>query len=391
MEERLLQFRVGVVVILAALIVGILIFLFGEGWTPQYSVILRPKTAPGVTRNTPVRKNGILIGRVAQVETADRGVLLKMNIHRDEKLFQDEIAQIGTESFLGDAVIDILPGTTEIRGVQILHGEEMLNVHVKPNPLEAVDVIIDLKGKVSDAVDAIKRAGDTVDRAGQGITKVTERVQESLGDENSDIKVILSNVRRMTETADTALGNLNKVMQRIDEFASDETFKGELKETIKGLPAFFTDMKTTMADARVAINKITEVGDKANVNLDNIKDFTKSLGAEGPAMVEQLRSTLTGVERMVKNIDDFSIALNSGEGSLNRFLNDPKLYNNLNETLENARDVSARLKPLMNDLRIFADSLARDPGQLGVRGALQRRPAGSGYKGMIDSENKSGW
>ena len=191
MEERLLQFRVGVVVILAVLIVGTLIFLFGEGWTPQYSVILRPPKAPGVTRNTPVRKNGILIGRVAQVENAERGVLLKMNIHRDEKLFQDEIAQIGSESFLGDAVIDILPGASEIRGTQVRPGEEMFNVHVKPNPLEVVDVVIDLKGKVSEAVDSIKRAGDTVDRAGQGISAVTDKVQEALGDENSDVKIIL--------------------------------------------------------------------------------------------------------------------------------------------------------------------------------------------------------
>lgn len=391
MEERLLQFRVGVVVILAALIVGILIFLFGEGWTPQYSVILRPKTATGVTRNTPVRKNGILIGRVAQVQTTDRGVLVKMNIHRDEKLYQDEIAQIGTESFLGDAVIDIVPGTSEVRGALINPGDEMINVYSKPNPLEVVDVVIDLKGKVSDAVDSIKRAGDTVDRAGQGITKVTDRVQEALGDENSDIKLILSNVRQMTETADVALRNLNKVMERIDEFASDEQFQGELKETIKGLPDFFNEMKTTMADARGAINRFNEVGERANVNLANIEEFTESLGSDGPSIVQQLRVSLDDIDRMVKNFDEFSKSLNSDEGSLHRFLNDPQIYNSLNETIANVRDMSVRLKPLMNDLRIFADSLARDPGQLGVRGALQRRPAGSGYKGMVDSEDATSW
>ncbi len=393
MEERLLQFRVGVVVILAVLIMGILIFLFGEGWTPQYSVTLRPKSAPNVTRNTPVRKNGILIGRVAKVETADKGVIVKLNIKRDEKIFQDEVAQIGTESFLGDAVIDILPGSSEVHGPLIAAGEEMLNVRVKPNPLEVVDVFIDLKDKISDTVDSIKRAGDTVDQAGKGITKVTEKFQEALGDENGDLKVILQNVRKLSETADMALGNLNSVMEKLNEFASDESFKGELKETIKGLPEFFNDAKATMADAREAINKFGAVGDRADANLANIEDFTKALGSEGPAIVSQLKTSMEGIDRLVKNVDDFSRAINSGEGTLGRIIKDPSLYENLNATLENARDVSYRLKPLMNDLRTFADSLARDPGQLGVRGALQRKPAGAGYKGTVtnESERETAW
>ena len=30
---------------------------------------------------------------------------------------------------------------------------------------------------------------------------------------------------------------------------------------------------------------------------------------------------------------------------------------------------------------MIADGIARDPGQLGIRGALNRRPANTGYKG----------
>jgi phospholipid/cholesterol/gamma-HCH transport system substrate-binding protein len=391
MEERLLQFRVGVVVILAALIIGILIFLFGEGWTPQYSVTVRAKTAPGVTKNTPVRKNGILIGRVGRVETADRGVVLRLNIKRDEKIYQDEVAQIGTESFLGDAVIDIMPGTSEIRGALLRAGDEMANVRVKPNPMEVVDVVIDLKAKISDAVDSVTRAGNTIDQAGKGISQVTNKIDDALGDENGDIKVILENIRKLSETADSALGNVNNVMKKLDEFVSDETFKGELKETIKGLPEFFDNAKATLADAREAIGKFNEVGAKADTNLANLEDFTKSLGSEGPAIVTQLKTTMEGIDRLVKNVDEFSSSLNSGGGSLGRILKDPELYDNLSATLSNARDVSTRLKPLMNDLRIFADSLARDPGQLGVRGALQKKPAGSGFKGTVFETSEPVW
>jgi phospholipid/cholesterol/gamma-HCH transport system substrate-binding protein len=391
MDERLLQFRVGVVVILASLIIGILIFLFGEGWTPQYAVTLRAKSAPNVTRNTPVRKNGILIGRVARVETVDRGVVVSLNIKRNEKIFQDEVAQIGTESFLGDAVIEIVPGTAEIRGPQLRPGDEMVNVRVKPNPMEAVDVFIELKDTVADAIGSVKRAADTVDQAGQGIGKVADTIQESLGNENSDVKVILENIRRLTETADTALGTLNGVMQKLDEFTADEEFKGDLKETIKGLPDFFKDAKTTMADARDAINQFKSVGERADVNLGNIEAFTKSLGENGPGTLEKLRTSLDGIDRLVKNVDEFAAALNSEQGTLGRLIKDPSLYDNLNATLENAREVSYRLKPLMNDLRLFADGLARDPSQLGVRGALQHKPFGSGFKGVTTEPAEANW
>jgi phospholipid/cholesterol/gamma-HCH transport system substrate-binding protein len=391
MEERILQLRVGIVVILAAIITGTLIFLFSDGWAAQYSLWMRPRTAPGVTRNTPVRKHGILIGRVANVETTDEGVLLQLKINRGQKVFDTEVAQVGTESFLGDAVIEFVPGDVAEPGRQLVEGSEVRNIRVKPNPLEVVDVVIDLKERVADAVDSIRRAADTVDGAGQGITRVTDEFQRALGDEDSDLKVILGNVRKMTENADTALTSFNNVMKRFDEFLSDSEFQGELKQTIKGLPQFFQDARQTMADTRVAIEQFRGVSERADGNLQNLEAFTKSLGEDGPAIVERLKTSLEGIDRLVNHVNEFSQSIRDSEGTLGKIINDPRLYENLNATLENVREVSFRLKPIMADLRVFADSLARDPGQLGVRGAIQRRPAGSGYKGTAMGDPQRDW
>ncbi len=383
MEERILQLRVGIVVILAAIITGTLIFLFSGGWTPQYSVYMRPSTAPGVTRNTPVRKHGILIGRVSDVETTDDGVILQLRINRGQKIYDSEVAQVGTESFLGDAVIEFVPGEAATRGPLLTDGSEIHNIRVKPNPLEVVGVVIDLKDRIGDAVDSIRRAADTVDGAGQGITRVTDQFQQALGNDNSDLKVILTNIRKMTETADTTLASFNNVMKRFDEFLNDSDFQGELKDAIKGLPGFLKDAKQTMADARSAIDQFRSVGERADGNLKNIEEFTRSLGEHGPEIVDRLNSSLDNIDRLVKSVNDFSQALGNSEGTLGRLVKDPSLYENLNATLSNVRELSFRLKPIIGDLRVFADSLARDPGQLGVRGALQRRPAGSGYKGTM--------
>jgi phospholipid/cholesterol/gamma-HCH transport system substrate-binding protein len=195
----------------------------------------------------------------------------------------------------------------------------------------------------------------------------------------------------MTENADRALASFNSVMGRFDEFLNDPEFQGELKETIKGLPEFFDNAQQTLTEARGAIEKFKEVGARAEGNLSNIEDFTKALGENGPEILETLKSSLGGVDRLVKNIDEFSLILKNNEGTFGRLFNDPALYDNLNETLANLREITTRVKPIVGDLRVFADSLARDPGQLGVRGALQKRPAGSGYKGTGATEASRTW
>ena len=69
MDERVLQFRVGVVVVAAASITVILVMLFGAlpNLRPHYTLHIRFAEAPGVTVDTPVRKSGVQIGRVSKV------------------------------------------------------------------------------------------------------------------------------------------------------------------------------------------------------------------------------------------------------------------------------------------------------------------------------------
>ncbi len=53
-------------------------------------------------------------------------------------------------------------------------------------------------------------------------------------------------------------------------------------------------------------------------------------------------------------------------------MNDPTLYENLNRTVTNVEELSRQLRPIVNDVRVFTDQLARHPEKIGVRGALER-------------------
>jgi phospholipid/cholesterol/gamma-HCH transport system substrate-binding protein len=75
--------------------------------------------------------------------------------------------------------------------------------------------------------------------------------------------------------------------------------------------------------------------------------------------------------------------LNRSRGSLHKIIHDDELYDQIRRTSMNVEDATKRLRPIMNDLRIFADKIATDPRQLGVSGALNRRPSGTGVKSPL--------
>ncbi len=61
--------------------------------------------------NTPVRKNGLLIGRVTEIEDLDNGVIAKVDIDGDRRLLTSHVPHVRT-SVLGDATIDFVSEPT---------------------------------------------------------------------------------------------------------------------------------------------------------------------------------------------------------------------------------------------------------------------------------------
>src|SRR5689334_4742946 len=98
MDERIVAFRVGVMVLATMLLAAILTLLFGD--IPSltqgtYTIHIKFKDAPGVGEATPVRKSGILIGRVTHVDFADDGqVLVSAAIEGNRPLQRNEVCYV---------------------------------------------------------------------------------------------------------------------------------------------------------------------------------------------------------------------------------------------------------------------------------------------------------
>lgn len=384
MNENTLKFQVGALVIFAAFILGLLIFINSDGWKPKYDVFVKPYSAPGVTKNTPVRKNGILIGRVSDVKSQDDHVILTLAINDDENIYSNETVSIGSDSFLGDAVIEVLPLPVEERGDRLGSQGMISRVSVKRNPMEIVDVALNLESEITKTLEAVRQAGTAVQDAGNGIDKVAGQITSAFDNEQSDFKLLLSDLRNMSVKAQGALDNFNRIFENVNNVVGDPEIKGRVRNAIGSLPELFKEIQLTVADTRETINSFRDVSGKATDNLDNLEVFTESLKEQGPEILTQVNSSMTNVQELIAQVNEFAQVLKNvseSEGTVGKLLNDSQLYDEALATMSNVRELSVKLEPLVNDLRMFADSLARDPRQLGVKGALDKRPLGSGYKG----------
>lgn len=384
MDENVLKLRVGLFVLIAIILLTILVFLNSEGWKRQYMVYLKPVSAPGVTVGTPVRKNGILIGRVKTVAAEDDHVLLGLAINEGSYVYENEVASIGAESILGDAAIEILPLPRQDRGTALVSSGVLGQVAIKRNPMEIVDIALKLEEEISETLSAIRTAGQTVDQAGMGIQNLTRSIQDVLENEDSELAKMIYEFRGTAVRAQLALDNFNRIFENLNDIVGDEVLKDEFKQAIANLPGIFEEVRGTIQDTRKTISSFQSVADNTNTNLENLGNFTESLKTDGPEILSQINSSLKNVDGLVAQIKEFGKTLEklqSSEGTIGKLINDREIYDSVRETVENVRDVSLKLEPLINDLRMFGDALARDPGVIGVRGALDRRPGKTGYKG----------
>jgi len=374
---------VGVVVVAAATVTVVLVMLFGA-WPnvlqPQYVLHIKFPEAPGITVDTPVRKSGVLIGRVSEVELLDEGgVLVTASVNSTYTLRRNETCRIGSGSLLGDAVLEFVPsGKAEMlarfdvnqsgsldaeeekmASDQLADGDFISDGIVAANPLR---VLVNLEHSIGTAFTSIESAGNEVAEVARTV--------------NSALSTTDGQVPRILQKTELALDGLTEAMQVVQNLLGDEQFSGQLQKSLRELPEVVGETRETLAVARTTFESFQRVSEKAEVNLDNLKEFTDPLGQRGNELFEEVRTSAVELRRTMTNIAEFSEAIRGGQGTLGKLVSDDELYVSINQLVTNAEELSRRLKPIVEDVRIFTDKIARDPSQLGVRGALDRRPSG---------------
>ena len=359
MDDRALQFRLGVFVVVVAtgVMMLALIFLFGE--LPQQghkTLYVRFDTAPGVTVETPVRQSGVLIGRVRNVKLLKKdGVVLTISIDPKYSPSESDVCQIKSDNLFGDAVLEFVAGGDPGASTRDLQDGDYLNGIVASNPLDALRVVVDLESDLNEALTSIRTAGEEVGGVAENLNVLLVNNQDQFN--------------RILGKTERALGRFETAMVSVNQVVGDEDLQIALEEALAGVPVLLNN-------AGQLLQSLRSVSDEAEQNLRNLRGFTEPLGEQGGAIVAKLSRSAGRLDQLLGEFTKFGRSLNNGDGTIGQLVHNPDLYQSLNRTAQNIEQLSRRLEPIIEDARVAVDKVARNPGRIGVPGLLERRKTG---------------
>lgn len=354
MTERQLQFRVGLFVLLAAAGAGVMVFQFGEFrsfWNPTYAVAVHFDRATGVHSSTPVRMNGIRIGTVRKVvfDEEQQGVLVVVDVRDKYRLREDARPRL-VRSLLGDAAIEFTPGRSKQRlqpGAR-LEGE---------SPVDPMRVVNRLEGRLDETLASF----EATSREWRSVGHNMNELMTTNGDR---INTVLRQSAVALEEFTKTMQQANRTLSAADEVLNDPKHRKNLQQTLAALPKLVEETHRTVAAVRTAVESM-------DTSLNSLNKAARPFAERSRLMAGRLENTLMHLETVSAELGRFSQLLRNEDGSLQKFVSDPELYRNLNRSASVLSVLLENTGPVLRDVRIFTDKIARHPELMGVGGALQ--------------------
>jgi phospholipid/cholesterol/gamma-HCH transport system substrate-binding protein len=417
MEENNQKLGVGLVVV-ASTIIGIALVLYfgkmGSMFVSRYRVTINFPSAPQVNRDTPVRKSGVQIGRVADVKLLEdnQGVNLVLELDRNVKLAQGETCRITIGSLItNEAIVEFIQPTQSVLlnrfdGVAggaknnaldpeeyafaqstMADGDYLRGGVVAGNPL---DLIGNMQGNFANTLSAIEQASLSV-------KSLAGTMENALGGGEGQLQGLAQKI-------DTTIDNFNQTVltfDRIGRQVETANLPQALGDAASRLPLLFNEVERTLTQAQSTLRGFEDfgqslqeisgefkgIGDEARLTLGNanralgnIADFTEPLSANSEEIVGKAMKTFDNLDVTLGELRTFAQRLNQGNGTLARLIEDDEMYYEAKMTLENIRRTTDGLAPILDDVRVFTNKAARDPSQFGVKGVFGANPKGAGLK-----------
>jgi len=294
-----------VVICLTLLIWGINFLKGRDIFRTEKVFYARYKNVGGLTATTLVTLNGLKVGYVREIyfsEDLSGDLIVKIAIHNDFPLPKGTSAEIASSDLLGSKVVKLNLGKSDM----LLHANDTLATKMEADIMQQVnEQIAPLKAKA-------ERMIENLDSIVTAVSKILS------GDSQHHISESLRQIN-LTMT------NLEKISGNLNEVVTDQ--KTNLSSTISNLSEVTGNLKTNSA--------------KLGHIMDNFSSFSDSLTKM------EIKGTIDHLNGSVANLQTILSKIDTANGTLGLLVNDPRLYQNLNQTSEslNRLLVDFRLNP----------------------------------------------
>jgi phospholipid/cholesterol/gamma-HCH transport system substrate-binding protein len=336
-KSKWAQLKVGIMAIVALLLLAFLIILM-SGVNPLFrrttDVYTYLSDSVAMTEGaTPVRLNGILIGKVKKIElsgSTDPSRIVKITLSIDNTALPlvqvDSQAKLAQQNLLGSRYVNIKKGTSsqtiqagaEIASADTPEIEDLFQQG--SSTLAALQKIMD---RVNGIIDDIQGGKGTigallVDRTLYNrAVEIVDDVKSLTAALNAPDSTIGRLIHEDTLYKDVS-GTVGKINTLIDGLNAGQGTAGKLLKD----DALYNELHATIGDVRETIAKI------------NKGDGTVSKLLNSSELHDQLITSMGKLDGVLDKV-------NSGDGTIGRLMNDPSLFESLDGT---SRDLQGFIK-----------------------------------------------
>ena len=334
MKEQSRNVAVGVTAL--AGLAGLAMLLMMFGYVPQmlekgYCVRVELDHAGGLTKGSLARLSGIRIGRVTSIDLAEPpkiGVVAMLLIDEGIAIPQAVNVTVGSQILTGSPWLEfeIPEGLSSERLAKTLptDGRATLQGHVPERVRQfAGELRTALEGSVNSIKDELRKPLVQFDRMEQNFDDLSRQwvdVGKRLNDIIEDRPVDQVDAGKIK-------GNLTTVLKRMDQRLA------EMKDTLGGARQWLDKASDASGEVETTGRKIGVTADNAARNLDQLTQRYVALA--------------DGLSKAIDDMQKLAAKASDGKGAMGKLLNDPALYDNLNDTAERIGQTADELKLLI--------------------------------------------
>ena len=229
MNQKSLEWKVGLFVFIGLLVLGVLLLQFSKGMSlfrPTYNLYLVAKNVGGLKARSGVLMAGVQVGTVSEIKLNPDGktVTITLKVYKQYVIHKDARFLIEQSGFLGDQYVAIVP--TKNEGDEWRDGEHP----------QAEDPF-NLQEVARSAAGFIQRIDETAKKLNDAVTDVRRLVlnEETL----TNLASTVANMRNASERAIVAVNGVNTLV---------ETNSPHIQEAVSNV-VFFSQQIDTFADA----------------------------------------------------------------------------------------------------------------------------------------------